>query len=48
MEKYYKPTSRSSETESSSQKKARVELSPSDIIADPGLRKPIDKYDIEI
>ncbi|XP_078164826.1 uncharacterized protein LOC144559628 [Carex rostrata] len=48
MEKYYKPTSRSSETESSSQKKARVELSPSDIIADPGLRKPIDEYDNEI
>ncbi|XP_078177490.1 uncharacterized protein LOC144571969 [Carex rostrata] len=48
MKKYYKPTSRSSETESSSQKKACVELSPSDINADPGLRKPIDEYDKEI
>jgi hypothetical protein len=30
------------------QKKARVELNPSEIIADPRLHKPIDDYDKEI
>jgi hypothetical protein len=30
------------------QKKACVELSPSEVIVDSGLRKPIDDYDNEI
>ncbi|KAH7663595.1 Ribonuclease H-like protein [Dioscorea alata] len=30
------------------QKKSRVEFDPSDIIADPGLRKPIEEYDTGI
>jgi Domain of unknown function (DUF4371) len=58
MEKYYKPKSKDNKNEKSShlpydrgvfaQKKARVEFSPSEVIADPGLRKPIDDYDKEI
>jgi hypothetical protein len=58
MEKYYKPKSKDNENERSShlpsdrgvlaQKKARVELSLSEVIADPGFCKPIDDYDKEI
>lgn len=47
MEKYFKLKSGNNES-GSSQKKARVELNQSDIIADPGLRKPIDDYEKDI
>jgi hypothetical protein len=58
MKKYYKPKSKNNENERSShllsgggvlaQKKTRVELNPSEVIADPKLHKPIDDYDKEI
>ena len=38
---------RNSETDSSS-KRPRIMFNPDDIIADPGLRKPIEEYDVGI
>ncbi|KAH7668712.1 Ribonuclease H-like protein [Dioscorea alata] len=56
MERFFKSIPTSIETRTSStfdastaaQKKSRVEFDPSDIIADPGLRKPIEEYDTGI
>ncbi|KAJ0967581.1 hypothetical protein J5N97_024498 [Dioscorea zingiberensis] len=56
MERFFKSipkniearTSSSSDASTAAQKKSRVEFDPSDIIADPGLRKPIEEYDIGI
>ncbi|KAH7688385.1 Ribonuclease H-like protein [Dioscorea alata] len=56
MERFFKSIPKSIETRTSSssdastaaQKKSRVEFDPSDIIADPGLRKPIEEYDTGI
>ncbi|XP_039133244.1 zinc finger MYM-type protein 1-like [Dioscorea cayenensis subsp. rotundata] len=53
MERFFKSIPKSIETRTGSasdvstvaQKKSRVEFDPSDIIADPGLRKPIEEYD---
>ena len=56
MERYFKPkpksgelrTQASSEISTTAQKRACVEFSPDDIIANPGLQKLIEKYDVGI
>ncbi|KAH7691788.1 Ribonuclease H-like protein [Dioscorea alata] len=40
--------SSTSDASTAAQKKSRVEFDPSDIIADPGLQKPIEEYDTGI
>ncbi|KAH7681808.1 Ribonuclease H-like protein [Dioscorea alata] len=56
MERFFKSIPKSTEARTSSssdvsivaQKKSRVEFDPSDIIANPGLRKAIEEYDTRI
>ncbi|XP_039115134.1 uncharacterized protein LOC120250388 [Dioscorea cayenensis subsp. rotundata] len=56
MERFFKPkqkscesgTNVSSEASTGAQKRTRVEFSPDDIIADPGIRQPIEEYDVDI
>ncbi|XP_039120354.1 uncharacterized protein LOC120256752, partial [Dioscorea cayenensis subsp. rotundata] len=56
MERFFKPkpkscesgTNVSSEASTGAQKGTRVEFSPDDIIADPGIRQPIEECDVDI
>ena len=50
MEKYYakKDVAASAQERRLDQKRPRIELDMNDIVADPGLRKPIDEFHHEI
>jgi len=48
MEKYFSKKDDSSKESRVEQKRPRIELDMNDIVADPGLRKPIDEFHPDI